>query len=324
MPLLASYRNLHAPARCCPLVRGVFCLLLAVLCMPRAQAQLAPATPLQQDALEQAMDEQPPSDVEAEVDQAPAATPDEQQHQLPPYLPAPENAKRLDKVGHAWIDRGKGVVYVDGRISLRRGLLEMFACPRNTKEHESIVSVDCKALVVHAGLLAVGADTGTPVEFAPEYKPPTGTQIDITVHWKDQDGNMQQAKAQHLIRDARTGKQMDLPWVFAGSGFWQNEQTGTSGYMAEAGDLVCVANFSTATLDVPAELSNSNGSLLYEAFTERIPPLGWPVRLEFKPAKPHSDDPQAATDQAVPPAGGLRQADGAAEKPSSSTPSAAE
>ena len=53
--------------------------------------------------------------------------------------------------------------------------------------------------------------------------------------------------------------------------------------MAEAGDFICVSNFTTATLDVPIESSQSNEGLLFEANTDRIPELGTPVRLVLKP-----------------------------------------
>lgn len=46
-------------------------------------------------------------------------------------------------------------------------------------------------------------------------------------------------------------------------------------------------------LDIPVESSQSNEELVFEAFTERIPPLGAPVRLIFKPKlasqKPSAD-----------------------------------
>ena len=223
-----------------------------------------------------------------------------------PFMDPPENAKPLSKDGRAWIDREKNLVIVDGRIVLRKGQLEMFACTPRTKEHESIVAVECKAFVIHAGLLAVGAETGRPVIFSPEFKPPTGTQVDIYVEWKDEKDKLHRVKAQELMRDARTKKTMDLPWVFAGSGFVHNEKMGTSRYLAEDGDLVCVANFSSAMLDVPAEMSADNASLLYETYTERIPPLGWPVRLIFDPVLPDeekaADNAEKKTDEAEKPA----------------------
>lgn len=201
----------------------------------------------------------------------------------PPQLPDPIGMERLSKTDRAWLDAQRNRVVVDGRVSLRRGVLEMFACKRNTKEHESVVALDAKAFVLHAALLAAGADTGGPVQFDPEYKPPHGTEIQVDVLWLDKEGNRHKVRAQEWVRDVRTKKAMDLPWVFAGSGFWLDEETGKQHYQAESGDVICVSNFSSAMLDVPAESTNVNAGLFYEAFTERIPPLGTPVRVVLTP-----------------------------------------
>ncbi len=84
---------------------------------------------------------------------------------------------------------------------LEQGVLEMFLCPKQTKEHESIVSLDAKMAVVHAGLLALGAKPGTPVSYHPEYKPPTGQKLDIYMTWTDAEGKPNRFKAQQLIRN---------------------------------------------------------------------------------------------------------------------------
>jgi len=55
--------------------------------------------------------------------------------------------------------------------------------------------------------------------------------------------------------------------------------------MAESGDLICVSNFPTATLDVPVKSSQANEELLYEPFTERIPPRDTKVRLVLRPCQ---------------------------------------
>ncbi len=215
----------------------------------------------------------------------------------PPQLPEPIGMERLSKTDRAWIDAKRNRVVVDGRVSLRQGVLEMFACPRNTKEHESVVAVDAKAFVLHAALLAVGAETGGPAQFVPAYRPPHGTQINVEVFWLDKEGKRQKAKAQEWVRDLRTKQQMTLPWVFAGSGFWLDEETGKQYYQAEAGDLICVSNFSTAMLDVPAESTNVNDGLFFEAFTERIPPLGTPVRVVLSPVLPKQEEPASPEPQ---------------------------
>jgi hypothetical protein len=201
----------------------------------------------------------------------------------PPSLPEPKGALRLSPKYPVWIDPKEKAVLVDGQICLREGMLEMFACIRNTKEHEAIVSADTKAYLVHAGLLRLGAQVGRPVEFQPTYKPATGTEIEVFVRWKDAKGQMQTARAQDWVKDIRTQKAMTHPFVFAGSSFWTDPETQKQYYQAEGGDFVCVSNFGTAMLDIPVESTQSNEGLEFEAFTEKIPPLGAPVRLVFKP-----------------------------------------
>jgi hypothetical protein len=201
----------------------------------------------------------------------------------PKKLPPPEGARRLSPDYDVWVDPKEGVVIVDGQVSLREGMLEMLACTRNTKEHEAIVSANTKAYLVHAGLVAIGATPGHPVQFVPEYKPPAGTEIEVLVQWIDDDGDEQTLRAQEWIKDISTNKEMTHPWVFGGSRFWTDPETGKKYYQAEGGDFICVSNFGTAMLDIPIQSSTENNELAFQTFTERIPPLGTPVRLILKP-----------------------------------------
>ena len=195
----------------------------------------------------------------------------------------PPGMTRLLPDQDVWIDPKNKRVVMDGTICLREGQLEMFACPRGTKEHESIVAVDTKAKAVHAALLALGAEVGTPVQYQPSYKPATGSEIDISVVWTDKSGTVHRDRAQDWIRNVKTGKAMEFPWVFAGSGFWTDQATGEQQYLAEMGDFICVSNFPSAMLDLPVQSSQGNDELLFQAFTEHIPPVGTRVRLVLTP-----------------------------------------
>lgn len=197
----------------------------------------------------------------------------------------PEGLVRLSKTRDVWLDTKRKAVVIDGEVCLREGQLEMFACPKGTKEHESIVSLNCLPEEVHAGLLAARAKPGTPVKFDPKYEPATGQVIDVVVLWRDEKGEKRQAKAQEWIKHAKTGKAMEYDWVFAGSGFWKDEETGKQHYQANGGDFICVSNFPTATLDLPVESSQANAELLFHAFTENIPPKGTKVRVVLVPRK---------------------------------------
>ena len=207
-----------------------------------------------------------------------------------PPTPATAGAKdeasgivRMTKDYDLWIDPQRKLVIVDGQVCLREGQLEMFACPKGSKEHESIVSVNCKAQFVHAALEAIGARAGKPVSFDPAYKPASGPIIDVYVLWQDEAGKKNRVRAQEWIKELKSDKAMAHPWVFAGSGFWKDDSTGQQYYQADGGDLICVSNFPSAMLDLPIESTQANSELLFSAFTERIPPLGTRVRLELIP-----------------------------------------
>ncbi|REK12933.1 MAG: hypothetical protein DWQ37_09915 [Planctomycetota bacterium] len=200
-----------------------------------------------------------------------------------PLSKDPPGMKRLMKGYNVWIDPKYKRIVVDGTVCLREGPLEMLACPRGTKEHESIIAADTQAYAVHAGLLAIGAKSGRPVQYQPEYKVATGDKIDIELIWTDEEGTEHRHKAQDWVRNVETAKALDHDWVFAGSGFWTDEVTGEKSYLAESGDFICVSNFPTAMLDLPIESSQANEALLYECFTERIPPVGTRVRMVLTP-----------------------------------------
>ncbi len=213
---------------------------------------------------------------------------------------APPDATRLSAKERVWVDRKNHRVIVDGYIAVREGQLEMLACPVFTKEHEAVVAVFCKAATVHAGLLAAGASTGKPVQWEPAYTPPTGSEIQIQAEWSDLSGKKQEIDARRWVRQGgQEDKHLQYNWVFAGSGFWEDPETKQRRYLAESGDLICVSNFSTATLDIPVKSTEANSGLLFLAYTQRIPPSGTPVRLILNVVQPKQ---AIKNNQAQPPA----------------------
>jgi hypothetical protein len=193
--------------------------------------------------------------------------------------------RRLSPTDEIWLDAAGKRLVVGGRVALAQGVIEVFACPERSKEHEAIVATRCPARLIHAGLLALGLEPGSPVSFDPEYRPATGPEVAVRVRWKDAAGRLQERPAQELIRNTKTGRQLEAEWVFAGSGFWRDPADGTEHYQADGGDMICVSNFPTAMLDLPIESSESNAALLFEAFEGRVPPAGTEVELILSPAE---------------------------------------
>ena len=66
----------------------------------------------------------------------------------------------LNKQHTVLLDRAGNKLLLRAKVVLRDGILEMLCCPKQTKEHESILAVDAKAFIIHAGLLALGAKPG--------------------------------------------------------------------------------------------------------------------------------------------------------------------
>jgi hypothetical protein len=187
--------------------------------------------------------------------------------------------KRLSPDEEVWIDLHAKEVVVGGEIAIEKGPIEFFACPQQTKEHESIVATRSTARLVHAALLAIGLEPGKPVSFDPEYAAASGPRVRVRLRWTGADGTAQTTDARNLIRNTTTGEPLAVDWVFAGSVFWTDPTDGKEYYQADGGDLICVSNFPSAMLDLPVESSQSNQALLFEAFEGRVPPRGTQVDL---------------------------------------------
>ena len=202
-----------------------------------------------------------------------------------PAKPLPVDPKciRVSKEDEVWIDEKRKTVIVAGQVCNDLATLEMFACPRGTKEHEAVVSVNSTAQAIHAALLAVGAEPGSPARFDPKYEPPTGSEIGVWVVWDDDEGTRQRVPGQQWVKHVPSGKAMTHKWVFAGSGFSEPFGDEKPYYLADAGDLICVSNFTSAMLDLTIPSSQNDGSLLFQSFSENVPPVGTPIQLELKP-----------------------------------------
>jgi len=204
----------------------------------------------------------------------------------PPADKAPPKAKRSEIGKNVVLETQGDVrrVRIPASVSFREGALELLLCRKNTKEHEAVLHADIDARQVHAALLAAGAKSGSPVKYEPKYQPATGTQIKVTLEYQ-KDGKTVSVPAQQWIRDAKTRKEMSQPWVFAGSIFFPDPDDPKKPplYAANSGDVICVSNFPDAMLDIPVNSPQDDAERVFEAFTERIPPLGTPVMVILEP-----------------------------------------
>jgi hypothetical protein len=216
---------------------------------------------------------------------APSTADKEPSPKLPdPGPPLVDNAvelKRLHPLQPVWLDvKQKRVVFL-AEVCRASYELEFFVVMRG-REYESVLTTDVRPSFIHAGLLALGALPGRPVQRLPKFEPASGSEVEIEVRWKDKEGKVRHARAQEWIRNEKTKKVLDANWVFAGSAF-STTDGGKRVYEADRGDFISVANVPTATLDLPIRSDSTMEGRLFEAFTERLPPKGTAVTVVLVP-----------------------------------------
>jgi hypothetical protein len=175
-------------------------------------------------------------------------------------------------------------VILSTAVCLREGPLEQLLTRKQRKEHEAILAFDGDCRDIHKALLLAGATPGTPVRFQPNYAPATGQSIAVTLVY-EQEGKQVTVPAREWVRNAKTGKDLHVDWVFAGSHLVDNplDPKGAPIYLANDGDVICVSNFESALLDLPINSPKDNSELAWEANTPRIPPKETKVALILEP-----------------------------------------
>jgi hypothetical protein len=184
-----------------------------------------------------------------------------------------------------WFDPKGRTLVLRARVVLREGPLEHLLCLKGTKEHEAILATPAAPRRIHAGLLLTGAEPGHAVRFLPKFEPPAGTPIAIELVW-DEGGKARRADARSWVLDERKKTPLATDWVFAGSGLVEDPTTKKPYYLADDGDLITVANFASAILDLPFASTADDADRAFVARTDQIPPRGTGVTLFLRPRKP--------------------------------------
>ncbi len=120
------------------------------------------------------------------------------------------------------------------------------------------------------------------VRFVPQFEPPTGSPIAIELQWK-QDGQVHKSDARNWVKDEKAKAPLATDWVFAGSEFYTDPATRKERYAADEGDLITVANFGSAILDLPMASSAADADRVFATYTQRIPPVGTEVFVTLGP-----------------------------------------
>ena len=169
-------------------------------------------------------------------------------------------------------------VEVAGVVVLREGMLELFACSADTREHESIMRISARPAHVYQALGLLGLEPGSPPRWDPEAErgfPATGPRLRLRVRYQ-REGRLHTDGIHRWMWNIMADEPAPpTQWVFSGS--LRDDQ----GRMAVdfEGTVVCVVDFQAALISLPQSYSDSNEDLWLRPHAERIPPLGSPCVL---------------------------------------------
>ena len=164
-------------------------------------------------------------------------------------------------------------VDIEGTICLDEGMLELIACTKGSKEHESIVAIAARPMHIHTALLLLGANNGNPATSRPadEQKtrwidiPPQGDPVNVYLVFEDIGRKDGRAPHQRFCRsngwasrefaadenDAEEDCEFPDTFLFAGSHLRDNGP-GPRQYLADlSGNVISIATFGDELLCLP-------------------------------------------------------------------------
>lgn len=198
-------------------------------------------------------------------------------------------------VQERWVD-------VEGSVCLHRGTLELVACTKGTKEHESIVAIEAKPMHLHAALLLLGAKPGSPAtrqQLGDQAErwfdvPPSGGPVDVFLVLKDSEGRLVEHPISEFIapsnkrsgHSASADKPAKFPthtFLFAGSVLY-GDGPGPRRYLSdESGNVISLSTFGDELLCLPAIHSQDAEALLWQVNATNLPAVGANVTLRLRP-----------------------------------------
>lgn len=218
------------------------------------------------------------------------------------------------------VKREDRCVDLDATVCLDKGALELIACTKGTKEHESIVAVEAKPLHIHTALLLLGIPVGNPAMRKPLNNegtrwidvPPRGGAVDVFLVVKDKDGKIVEWPIRNFIkRSDHGGQEMSADnkgdkdahrfpthtLLFAGS-ILHDDGEGPRRYLCDnSGNVISIVTFGDEVLCLPEFHSSENGALIWSVDSTHLPAVGSKVILRLRPqARPVHNGKKEAPD----------------------------
>jgi hypothetical protein len=216
---------------------------------------------------------------------------------------APETAPQNFKLPGIEINAAERFVDVASTICLEQGALEVIACTKGSKEHESIVLVDARPVHIHTALLLVGAKNGNPAMRRAVDKemtrwvdiPAKGDPIYVSLVWKKEDGTtverpisdfLERSEFSDIPAEEKEKEKFPDTFLFAGSHLGDPAEKPRK-YLAElSGHVISISTFGDELLCLPDFHGQANEALAWQINSTHLPKLNSKVTLRLRTVKP--------------------------------------
>jgi len=181
------------------------------------------------------------------------------------------------RVGSVTIDANQRRVTIDGHVNMSSGIVELLACARFGKTHESVFAMEAEPYHIQVGLLLLGLEpTKRPLRFQGDKDTPTGDSVEVTVAWTDSTGKRVEVRGEDAIIDLRTNQPMQhTPWVFVGSRIANGQ------FEAQVdGNIITTYHDPATIIDNPLE--GGGNDTVYGVNSALVPSVGTPVTLTVR------------------------------------------
>ena len=226
----------------------------------------------------------------------------------PATRPAPKPTRKNFKLPGLVINFQERCVDVEGAICLREGLLELIACTKGSKEHESIVAIKARPMHIHVSLLLLGARNGNPAMRKPTNKegtrwieiPPKGDPVNVYLVFKNKKGKMVERPISDFVAaaekkpdekvgakngDAAEDTKFPHTFLFSGS-LLRGNGPGPRKYLSDlSGNVISVVTFGDELLCLPGIQGHDNDSLMWRVDATDLPAIGTKVTLRLRPKR---------------------------------------
>jgi hypothetical protein len=187
---------------------------------------------------------------------------------------APQAEKISDhvyRIGHVIVDTKARTATCEGRVNMRKGVIEYLAVPADGKRHESVLVLDGSPVHLQVALLLLDLEPKGGLRYQGDPQTPQGAAVEVRAEWRAKDGRKRAVRLEEFAWDIPGRRPMEAhPWIFTGA---RTKDPALMSFIATYRDPDAILNNPLAT---------GSDDTVYKANERLVPPVGTRVTLVFR------------------------------------------